>query len=62
VLVTLLIPAGGTLLAWLLLDELVGWGELSGMLLIGLGLVVIDGRAVHLLRLPRPGVTPRSAP
>jgi drug/metabolite transporter (DMT)-like permease len=62
VLVTLLIPAGGTLLAWLLLGELVGWGELAGMLLIGLGLVVIDGRAVRLLRIPAPGVRPRSAP
>ena len=62
VLVTLLIPVGGTVLAWLLLGESFGPGELAGMLCIGLGLAVIDGRALALLRARWPKVRPRSAP
>jgi drug/metabolite transporter (DMT)-like permease len=47
ILVTLLIPAGGVLLAWLLLGERLSVGEAAGMGLIGLGLLVIDGRALR---------------
>jgi drug/metabolite transporter (DMT)-like permease len=61
VLVTLLIPVGGTGLAWLTLGEVVGWAELAGMFLIGLGLVVIDGRALRRLLVPALEVRPRSA-
>jgi drug/metabolite transporter (DMT)-like permease len=61
ILVTLLIPVGGTGLAWLLLGEGVGWGELAGMFLIGFGLLVIDGRAFRRLLPPAPDVTPGSA-
>jgi drug/metabolite transporter (DMT)-like permease len=48
-LVTLLIPAGGVLLAWATLGERLSHGEAAGMCLIGLGLVVIDGRALRRL-------------
>ena len=54
VLVTLLIPVGGVFFGWLLLDETLTFGEAAGMLLIGAGLLVIDGR---LLRLFRAGIT-----
>lgn len=50
ILVTLLIPVGGVFLGWLLLDEALSLGELAGMLLIGFGLLVIDGRALRRLR------------
>lgn len=53
VLVTLLIPVGGVFLGWLLLGEALTPGEAAGMLLIGLGLVVLDGRALRLLALRR---------
>ena len=62
VLVTLLIPIGGTVLAWLLLGESFGPGEVSGMLCIGLGLALIDGRVVALFGSRPPKVRPRSAP
>jgi drug/metabolite transporter (DMT)-like permease len=44
ILVTLLIPVGGVFCAWALLGEMLTVAEAVGMLLIGLGLVVIDGR------------------
>jgi drug/metabolite transporter (DMT)-like permease len=47
VLVTLIIPVGGVLFGWLLLGEALAWGEAAGMLLIGLGLLVIDGRVLR---------------
>ncbi len=67
ILVTLLIPAGGVFLAWAILSEAFTPGEAAGMLLIGLGLVVIDGRALRRLRRPPPSadadpVRPGSAP
>ncbi len=43
-LVTLLIPVGGVFLAWALLSEPFTLAKAAGMTLIGLGLVVIDGR------------------
>jgi drug/metabolite transporter (DMT)-like permease len=43
-LVTLMIPASGVFLAWLFLGEAFAISEAAGMALIGLGLVVIDGR------------------
>jgi drug/metabolite transporter (DMT)-like permease len=49
VLVTLLIPIGGVFLAWALLGETLSVGEAAGMLLIGLGLVLIDGRLLRRL-------------
>jgi len=50
ILVTLLIPAGGVFFAWAILGEAFTPGEAAGMLLIGLGLVVIDGRVLRRLR------------
>jgi drug/metabolite transporter (DMT)-like permease len=44
VLVTLLIPIGGVFFAWLLLGEAFTLAEAAGIILIGLGLLVIDGR------------------
>lgn len=52
ILVTLLIPAGGVFLAWLLLGEAFMPAEAAGMLLIGSGLIVIDGRLFARLRRP----------
>jgi drug/metabolite transporter (DMT)-like permease len=49
VLVTLLIPVGGVALGWLFLGEVLTVGEAAGMLLIGFGLLVLDGRALRLL-------------
>ncbi len=51
-LVTLLIPVGGVFLSWALLDEAFTLDEAAGMLLIGLGLVVIDGRALRQMKRP----------
>jgi drug/metabolite transporter (DMT)-like permease len=61
ILVTLLIPVGGVFLAWLLLDEALSLDKLAGMLLIGLGLVVVDGRLLRRLG-PASEVRPGSAP
>lgn len=52
ILVTLLIPVGGVMLSWLLLDEAFTPAEAVGMLLIGWGLLVIDGRVLARLRRP----------
>jgi drug/metabolite transporter (DMT)-like permease len=49
-LVTLMIPVSGVFLAWLFLGEAFQIDEAAGMLLIGLGLVVIDGRMLAALR------------
>lgn len=49
-LVTLMIPVSGVFLAWLFLGEAFRMDEAAGMVLIGLGLVVIDGRALAALR------------
>ena len=54
ILVTLLIPIGGVFFAWLLLGEALTLAEAAGMILIGLGLVVIDGRVFRRLRSPLP--------
>lgn len=66
VLVTLLIPVGSVFFAWALLGEAFTPAEAAGMLLIGLGLVVIDGRALRLIRRPdypgRPQIVRRPAP
>lgn len=58
-LVTLLIPVSALLLGALVLGEAVGLRQLVGMALVGLGLAVIDGRAMTWLsglrsRPPRP--------
>lgn len=50
ILVTLLIPAGGVFLAWGLLGEAFTVSEAVGLLLIGSGLLVIDGRLLARLR------------
>jgi drug/metabolite transporter (DMT)-like permease len=52
VLVTLLIPVGSVFFAWALLDEAFTPAEAAGMLLIGLGLLVIDGRVFRLIGRP----------
>jgi drug/metabolite transporter (DMT)-like permease len=49
VLVTLLIPVFSLFLAWAMLGEAFTLPEAAGMTLIGLGLVVIDGRALGRL-------------
>jgi drug/metabolite transporter (DMT)-like permease len=53
-LVTLLIPVGGVFFAWALLGEAFTLAEAAGLLLIGLGLLVIDGRALRGFRRSRP--------
>ena len=62
ILVTLLIPVGGVVLAWALLGEALSPWEAAGMLLIGLGLAIIDGRVLALIvsggPAPRPGSSP----
>jgi drug/metabolite transporter (DMT)-like permease len=49
-LVTLMIPVSGVILAWLFLGEALELDETLGMMLIGLGLVVIDGRTLAAMR------------
>lgn len=49
-LVTLLIPISGIAFGILLLDETLLWRHIAGALVIGAGLLVIDGRALALLR------------
>jgi drug/metabolite transporter (DMT)-like permease len=61
ILVTLLIPIGTVFLAWTFLGEALTTGEAAGMLLIGLGLVLIDGRLLRRI-VHAGGVRPRSAP
>jgi drug/metabolite transporter (DMT)-like permease len=58
-LVTLLIPVGGVFLAWSLLGEAFTLAEAAGMTLIGLGLVVIDGRGLARLRRAPPAIARR---
>lgn len=53
ILVTLLIPVTAILLGTLILDERLQWLHFLGMVVIGLGLSVIDGRLWH--RMIRPG-------
>lgn len=49
-LVTLLIPVTAILLGWLVLGEPISPREIAGALVIGSALLVIDGRALRLLR------------
>ncbi|WP_063683754.1 DMT family transporter [Bradyrhizobium stylosanthis] len=49
-LVTLLIPVTAILLGWLVLGEPVSLREIAGAIVIGSALLVIDGRALGLLR------------
>jgi drug/metabolite transporter (DMT)-like permease len=51
-LVTLLIPVSALLLGIFILDEPIEIRHLAGMALIGIGLLVIDGRVVRALRRP----------
>lgn len=46
-LVTLLVPPSAILLGIFFLGERLGWTEWMGMLVIGLGLVILDGRLVR---------------
>lgn len=50
VLVTLLIPVTAILLGWLVLGEPISMREIAGAIVIGSALLVIDGRALSLLR------------
>jgi drug/metabolite transporter (DMT)-like permease len=52
ILVTLMIPVGGVFFAWAMLGEALTLAEAAGMLLIGAGLVVIDGRLLARLAAP----------
>ena len=49
-LVTLIVPVNAMILAGLLLGESITAGQLAGMALIALGLLIIDGRLVRLIR------------
>ncbi|RZI39517.1 EamA family transporter, partial [Herbaspirillum sp. HC18] len=49
-LVTLLIPVTAILLGWLVLGESISAREIAGAIVIGSALLVIDGRALGLLR------------
>ena len=49
-LVTFLLPLSALILGWLFLHESVPIRTYPGMLLIGLGLAAIDGRALVILR------------
>jgi len=49
-LVTLLIPVSAALLGWAVLSERLGWGDFAGAVLIGAGLVAMDGRALRFLK------------
>jgi drug/metabolite transporter (DMT)-like permease len=49
-LVTLLIPVTAILLGWLVLGEPISAREIAGAIVIGSALLVIDGRALRLLR------------
>jgi drug/metabolite transporter (DMT)-like permease len=62
ILVTLLIPAGGVFFAWMILGEALTLDEIAGMLLIGLGLVVIDGRVLRYLAQGRRSAGDQPAP
>ncbi|WP_448188690.1 DMT family transporter [Azospirillum sp. sgz301742] len=53
-LVTFLIPVSALLLGAVVLDEPIEPRHLAGMALIGLGLAVIDGRPLSMLRRPTP--------
>ncbi|MBH5397470.1 DMT family transporter [Bradyrhizobium sp. CNPSo 4010] len=55
-LVTLLIPVTAILLGWLVLGEPISSREIAGAIVIGSALLVIDGRALCLLRR---GLSPR---
>jgi drug/metabolite transporter (DMT)-like permease len=52
ILVTLLIPVGGVFFGWILLGEAFTPAEAAGLILIGSGLLVIDGRVLARLRRP----------
>ncbi|MDA9506672.1 ABC transporter permease [Bradyrhizobium sp. CCBAU 11386] len=49
-LVTLLIPVTAILLGWLLLGEPISMREITGAIVIGSALLVIDGRALRMLQ------------
>lgn len=49
-LVTLLIPVTAIILGWLVLGEPMSLREIAGAIVIGSALLVIDGRALNLLR------------
>lgn len=53
-LVTLLVPVSAIWLGWSILDERLGWHQFVGMALIGVGLIVTDGRIVRRLFASRP--------
>lgn len=57
-LVTLLVPVSAILLGVLFLGEALSFPMIAGMSFIGLGLVIIDGRAFHILRQKKPGNLP----
>ena len=61
-LVTMLIPASAILLGWFVLGERLAAGHFAGLALIAMGLAVLDGRALGLLRRGGPGGGRRSIP
>ena len=57
-LVTLLVPPSAILLGFLFLNETLHALDMAGMILIGLGLVVLDGRITQRLIRPRSRLSP----
>ncbi len=53
VLVTFLVPVSALLLDAAVLGERVAWNALAGMAVIALGLALLDGRILSLLRVRR---------
>jgi drug/metabolite transporter (DMT)-like permease len=51
-LVTMIIPVPASIMAWLVLGDALSLREIAGAALIGVGLLVIDGRAVKYFRGP----------
>ena len=47
-LVTLLVPPSAILLGALFLDERLDWTDITGMAVIALGLVILDGRLLRM--------------
>jgi len=57
-LVTLLVPVSAILLGVMFLGETLSGSMIAGMIFIGLGLIVIDGRALSLFKQKKPGEMP----
>ncbi len=59
-LVTLLVPISASLLGWLVMGDQLSLMQICGALIIGLGLVIIDGRLLKKLTQPNSGESQQS--